>query len=622
MAAAFGGLLSFLVPVAALRATGEIAQVRAPESIAEGDDITIAVSATERETNIDRVLALEYPDTWQPRHAWRVEAGATKYVELIPDPEIQSLFPSVAGRKTLALGDYIGEFDPDAQGMVYFVTFHTKASVGPPGTATVKATLVERTNPDAPRELDPKTHRPKPIMADWRMTFPMRYDFSFSAITAKHLMATVRMERELRAARALVAFGHANATASLHTRPEAVRSFFARPFSLGFWVRTASPDQNFLLLRFGNGGALRIGTGLLGQPVLGISKGRDLLFARGLLFDGAWHHIMLSKDSANKLRFFFDAQPPAMADAPKNLFGDISSISIGDSAANNDFAIDELRLLHQAFRDPSEFERTIAWAARDTMRSAFALFHFDDAGSIARSSTPVTFYPAGSSKGELIPMFFALDSGTMMIETNSPVQLDPVMLTADLVSPTQVHLHWKTTSEIGVHQFRIERRIGSFGPFEKVLVVDAKHGLKSAKRGSSIVSINAYSANEELPKLSGDIDLFYRLAILGFNEKEPPAFSQPVKLEYGADREAFVEQNQPNPFNPTTQIAFRTEKAMPIRLSVFDMIGREVAVLANGKLEPGRHVYSLDATNWPGGIYFYKVKTPRSTITRKMVLAK
>jgi hypothetical protein len=45
-------------------------------------------------------------------------------------------------------------------------------------------------------------------------------------------------------------------------------------------------------------------------------------------------------------------------------------------------------------------------------------------------------------------------------------------------------------------------------------------------------------------------------------------------------------------------------------------------VLVNDKLDPGRHVYDLDATRWPAGIYFYKVKTARVTITRKMTLIK
>ncbi len=59
-----------------------------------------------------------------------------------------------------------------------------------------------------------------------------------------------------------------------------------------------------------------------------------------------------------------------------------------------------------------------------------------------------------------------------------------------------------------------------------------------------------------------------------------------------------------------------------MQLSIFDMIGREVDVLVNAKLDAGRHTYDLDATNWPQGIYFYKVKTNGAIITRKMVLLK
>ncbi len=128
--------------------------------------------------------------------------------------------------------------------------------------------------------------------------------------------------------------------------------------------------------------------------------------------------------------------------------------------------------------------------------------------------------------------------------------------------------------------------------------------------------------SEELPRLNGDIDLYYRVAVLGYSDKEQPVYSIPVKLEYGTERDVFVEQNDPNPFNPTTTIAFRLTKQENIRLSVFDIIGREVAVLANTKMEAGRHTYTLDATNWPAGIYFYKVKTPNFTVTRKMVLVK
>jgi hypothetical protein len=191
-----------------------------------------------------------------------------------------------------------------------------------------------------------------------------------------------------------------------------------------------------------------------------------------------------------------------------------------------------------------------------------------------------------------------------------------------MISPTQDMISWRAATEVGVKQYVLERRVGTYGAFEKILTVEAKHGVRTPKRGSSIIARSSYSATEELPRLNGDIELYYRLASVGFSEKDPVTYSEPIKLEYGTDRDVFVEQNDPNPFNPVTKIAFRTTKPTNIRLSIFDIIGREVAVLFNGKADPGRHTYTLDATNWPGGIYFYKVRTPRTTVTRKMVLAK
>ncbi|MDP4200472.1 MAG: T9SS type A sorting domain-containing protein [Bacteroidota bacterium] len=608
------------------RATGEIALVRAPEEIPEGDDVTVLVSATARETDIDRILALQYPDSWKPKRAWRVEAGGSDHVAIIPDPEIQSLFTPEKGQKVIALADYLGQFDPDAAGVAYFIVFRTKAVPGAAvgQSATIKAALIERTNPDAPPQIDPKTKRPKPVNTSWRMTYPAKPDFSFAGTWFRRLVASVRLERVIKTARAFDAEGRQDGTASLHTSPESIREYFRHPFSLQFWLRTTEPEQTFLQLQSSDGSDVVLAAGLLGQPLI-IQKRpqrRTLLQTRGIANDGVWHNLVISHDSLGKLRLFFDGQPPSITDMPKGFLANVTSITLGDTTSENDFSIDELRMMHGAYRDPSEFERAIALHARDTLHNAFAVFHFDELSNIARSSVPLYLSSAVGAKAEPVPTFFVLDSGAVISESTSPVQLDPVMLTADLLSATNVSIHWKTTCELGIKQFRLERRVGTFGPFEKVLVIDAKHGMKAPKRGQSIVSRNNYSANEELPKLNGDIELYYRLATIGYNEKEMPTYSLPVKLEYGADRDVFVEQNQPNPFNPTTQLAFRLPKATPVKLSVFDMIGREVSVIVNGKLEAGRHVYTLDATNWPGGIYFYKVKTPKTTITRKMVLAK
>jgi hypothetical protein len=55
---------------------------------------------------------------------------------------------------------------------------------------------------------------------------------------------------------------------------------------------------------------------------------------------------------------------------------------------------------------------------------------------------------------------------------------------------------------------------------------------------------------------------------------------------------------------------------------VYDIMGRQVGVLLDDKMSIGKHSIEVDASQWPGGIYFYKVKTPRTIVTKRMVVAK
>ncbi len=595
-------------------AYGEIALVRSAEEIPDGDDITVIVSASARETDIDRTLAIEFPAGWKMKRAWRVEAGSDHAVNLAPFAEVTSLVVKEPGREAVALADYSSDFDPDADGIAYFIVFSTKPVAGKAASESVvvKAALIERTNPDAPPEIDPKTKKRIPANHEWRMTFPSRYDFSFAEITSKRLMTSIELKRTPKTSRTLVIDGTKYADANFHGRPELLRDFFQHPFSIECWIRTNGFEQNLLQMQSEDSSEVRLMVGLLGQPTLELSgtKRHVILTSHAMANDGAWHNLVLSNDSLGNIRLFVDAQPPVMTHVALPMFGDIFNITIGDSSkTNKDFSMDELQLLKGAYRDPAEFERGMIMSYRDTSHRAFAVFHFDDFSGSARSSVV-----------ETAPLYFTLDSSAFLRETTSPVESEPATLTAELLSPTKVSINWRTSSELGIKQYALERRIGAYGPFEKVLFIEAKHGMKTLKRGQPIVSSASYHASEELPKLNGDIDLFYRVALVGFGEKEPPIYTYPVKLEYAPNRDIFVEQNEPNPFNPTTSIAFRLTKPETVHLSIFDMIGREVAVLADTKLEPGRHVYDLDATNWPQGIYFYKVKTVDVTVTRKMVL--
>jgi hypothetical protein len=83
-----------------------------------------------------------------------------------------------------------------------------------------------------------------------------------------------------------------------------------------------------------------------------------------------------------------------------------------------------------------------------------------------------------------------------------------------------------------------------------------------------------------------------------------------------------LSQNFPNPFNPTTTIAYGLKNSGKVRLSVFDIMGKEVAVLVDGAQAAGSHQVLFNASNLSTGMYFYKLQTANQVFTKKMTLVK
>ena len=84
-----------------------------------------------------------------------------------------------------------------------------------------------------------------------------------------------------------------------------------------------------------------------------------------------------------------------------------------------------------------------------------------------------------------------------------------------------------------------------------------------------------------------------------------------------------LSQNYPNPFNPTTSIKFKVESSKNIRLTVFDITGKQVALLVNGKLNPGEYRYMFDGSGFSSGVFFYELKADGIVVdTKKMLMLK
>ena len=81
-------------------------------------------------------------------------------------------------------------------------------------------------------------------------------------------------------------------------------------------------------------------------------------------------------------------------------------------------------------------------------------------------------------------------------------------------------------------------------------------------------------------------------------------------------------QNYPNPFNPDTRIHYEIKSKGKVRLSVYDLLGREVSVLVNSVQSAGRYDVTFEGNQLSSGIYFCRLQTKDIVITKKMMLLK
>jgi hypothetical protein len=163
--------------------------------------------------------------------------------------------------------------------------------------------------------------------------------------------------------------------------------------------------------------------------------------------------------------------------------------------------------------------------------------------------------------------------------------------------------------------------------------------------GSVPVTINI-NGSEESVTLSGEAETWNTLDLVGVelsqgqndievNYTGTATFSldfvdvlkiegfTPVSIEDETLASEFkLSQNYPNPFNPTTNISFNLPQASDVSLTIYNVIGQRVAVLANEVLQSGAHTYNFDASSLASGMYLYRLQTENFSTTKKMMLIK
>jgi hypothetical protein len=106
------------------------------------------------------------------------------------------------------------------------------------------------------------------------------------------------------------------------------------------------------------------------------------------------------------------------------------------------------------------------------------------------------------------------------------------------------------------------------------------------------------------------IQNFTPVAVTAVNEK------QIVPTQYS------LSQNYPNPFNPSTVIKYQLKADSKVSLTIYNILGQEVANLVNEEQKAGTYSVNFNASRLSSGVYFYKLQAGSFTSTKKMMLLK
>jgi hypothetical protein len=376
------------------------------------------------------------------------------------------------------------------------------------------------------------------------------------------------------------------------------------PSTVEFWMRTT--DFNEIVLSTWNGGErtsypiemIVDGEGLLryyrGQP------GRhEAMATHRPVADGQWHHIAVTNDpDTGWARLFLDGQ------AADSLYSPVppsirleQQVALGARLPNRDAVethmqgytglLDEVRFWPQA-RGADVLQQTMRELLPPAGGAVFLSFdepfpeHLiaDQPARIERTFSDLAFYHpvknirAVPDAGDVVVTWQAADTHTrsFVIERSSDGRTFAPIGEVDVADATQ------TDRADGLFTYRDTNR-----PDRVAFYRIRQHFASGAERTSAAIKLGMARQEEE------------NVVLLG---------------------------NFPNPFNPTTTIAYDVREAQQVRLAVWDLSGQQVRLLVNRMQTPGHYEVRFDATDLPSGTYFVRLSTRQSTQSHKMILTK
>ncbi|MBZ0204097.1 MAG: T9SS type A sorting domain-containing protein [Ignavibacteria bacterium] len=215
-----------------------------------------------------------------------------------------------------------------------------------------------------------------------------------------------------------------------------------------------------------------------------------------------------------------------------------------------------------------------------------------------------------------------LETENVLAEQPAGDSTDALTVFSAKIKDKTIYLNWRLQNPRDISYFEVLR----LDPKKKEYVKINESRIrkddfleKSVTTDSKLIYMYDY---EDEPERDGVY--FYKLR--GFTSNGQVLFeADELKIGVTGIRNFRIDQNTPNPFNPSTNITYELFDASYVKLKVFDLIGKEVATLVEGNQNKGTYTVTFDASkysNLTSGIYFYKLETEKYSEVKKMILTK
>lgn len=182
----------------------------------------------------------------------------------------------------------------------------------------------------------------------------------------------------------------------------------------------------------------------------------------------------------------------------------------------------------------------------------------------------------------------------------------------------RIRLYWVISDPNNLKEIKLQTKKLEDASYTDLDIIKFTDFIETSTRDS--VSSYVYSYRH---KIKENGVYFYKITLYT-NEGQEIAFEE-IKLGVSDIPDFELLQNNPNPFNPSTIISYKIFTAGPVSLKVYNLTGKQIAVLVDQVHNPGSYSIEFNTGNYPelsSGIYFYKLQTSYSSDIKKMIFAK